>query len=103
MGIPRKAQSINPKEKLLTAYHEGGHALCGLLTKGSSPLFKISIISRGEALGYTSYLPTEGENLTRRSMIAKIDCLLAGRVGEEILVGKEEVTTGCSDDLLKAT
>ena len=78
---------MNKKEKLTTAYHESGHALCSLLTPGSSPLHKVTILPRGNALGYTAFLPKDKTSQSKRNLLAKIDSLLAGRISEEILLG----------------
>ncbi|KAJ3178700.1 hypothetical protein HDU85_005103 [Gaertneriomyces sp. JEL0708] len=104
MGSERKSAVITPKNKLLTAYHEGGHTLCALYTPGASPLHKVTVIPRGNALGVTVQLPeSDKTNYTRRELRAMLDVCMGGRVAEEVIFGKDEVTTGASSDLEKAT
>jgi cell division protease FtsH len=101
-GPERKTRMISEKEKKIVAYHESGHALVAKLTPGTDPVHKISIISRGQALGYTLQLPTEDRYLTSRSEItSRLSVLLGGRIAEELVFG--EITTGAQDDLSKAT
>eukprot|EP01017_Pseudomicrothorax_dubius_P016331 TRINITY_DN1853_c0_g1_i12.p1 TRINITY_DN1853_c0_g1~~TRINITY_DN1853_c0_g1_i12.p1 ORF type:complete len:670 (-),score=184.14 TRINITY_DN1853_c0_g1_i12:1040-3049(-) len=104
MGIGRKKMVVSDQDKLLTAYHEGGHALASLLVEGATPLHKVTILPRGGALGYTAMLPEKDElNMNRKTIQAAIDVALGGRAAEEIIFGREKVTTGCSSDLKKAT
>lgn len=104
MGIGRKNMFITEKDKLLTAYHEGGHTIAALLTKGATPLHKVTILPRGSALGFTSMIPeTDRLNYTKRSLLASIDVAMGGRAAEELFFGNDEITTGCSSDLSKAT
>lgn len=104
MGVGRKKMLVSDQEKLLTAYHEGGHTLVNLLVKSSNPLHKVTILPRGPALGFTAMLPSENiyyqnkEELVNSIMIA-----LGGRVAEEQVFGNDQVTTGCSSDIEKAT
>ncbi len=101
-GPERKNRMISEKEKKIVAYHESGHALVAKLTPGTDPVHKISIISRGQALGYTLQLPTEDRYLTSRGEMRNRLCvLLGGRVAEELVFS--EITTGACDDLQKAT
>ncbi len=101
-GPERKTRMISEREKKIVAYHESGHALVAKLTPGTDPVHKISIISRGQALGYTLQLPTEDRYLTSRTEIKnRLSVLLGGRVAEELVFS--EITTGASDDLSKAT
>ena len=101
-GPERKTRMISEREKKIVAYHESGHALVAKLTPGTDPVHKISIISRGQALGYTLQLPTEDRYLTSKTEIKnRLSVLLGGRVAEELVFS--EITTGASDDLSKAT
>ena len=101
-GPERKTRMISEKEKKIVAYHESGHALVAKLTPGTDPVHKISIIPRGQALGYTLQLPTEDRYLTSKTEIKnRLSVLLGGRVAEELVF--HEITTGASDDLSKAT
>lgn len=101
-GPERKSRLISENEKRIVAFHESGHALVAKLTKGTDPVHKISIISRGHALGYTMQLPTEDKYLTSKTeLYNKILVLMGGRVAEMIVFS--EITTGAQDDLTKAT
>ncbi len=101
-GPERKSRLISEKEKRIIAYHESGHALVGHMLPNTDPIHKISIISRGRALGYTLALPTEDKFLsTKGEMLDEIAMLLGGRVAEEIAIG--DVTTGASNDIERAT
>lgn len=104
MGPERKSKVMSPKEKEVTAYHEVGHALVGHLTEGCDPVHKISIVSRGMALGVTWFMPDEDKHLYAKSKYhAEMASLLGGYVAEELVFGKENITTGASNDLEKAT
>jgi len=93
---------MSEKERLVTAYHEVGHAIVGQLLPNTDPVHKISIISRGQALGYTISLPTEDKFLTTRAELTDTMAMtLGGRAAEEIVFG--EITTGASNDLEKVT
>ncbi|MCL1890754.1 MAG: ATP-dependent zinc metalloprotease FtsH [Coriobacteriia bacterium] len=101
-GPERKGRIITEKEKTTIAYHESGHALVGHILENSDPVHKISIISRGQALGYTLSLPTEDRFLnTREEMYDDLAVFLGGRVAEEIFC--KDITTGASNDLERAT
>ncbi len=101
-GPERKSRILSKQETKVVAYHESGHALVAKLTPGTDPVHKISIISRGQALGYTLQLPTEDKYLTSKTeLINRVKVLLGGRVAEQIVFG--EITTGATDDLTKAT
>lgn len=102
LGPERKSRVLSPKEKKITAYHEAGHALIGHLLPNTDPIHKISIISRGMALGVTWSLPEEDKKLISRSeMEDEIAMSLGGRASEELIFG--EITTGAASDLEKAT
>ena len=101
-GPERKGRVITEKERRVIAYHESGHALVGHVLENSDPVHKISIISRGRALGYTLQLPEEDHFLqTRDSMLDQIATLLGGRTAEELAC--DDITTGASNDLERAT
>jgi cell division protease FtsH len=101
-GPEKKTRVMSEKERLVTAYHELGHAIVGHLLPNCDPVHKISIISRGQALGYTISLPTEDKFLTTRAELADTMAMtLGGRAAEEIVF--EEITTGASNDLEKVT
>jgi cell division protease FtsH len=101
-GPEKKSRVMSEKERLVTAYHELGHAIVGHLLPNSDPVHKISIISRGQALGYTINLPSEDKFLTTRAELTDTMAMtLGGRAAEEIVFG--EITTGASNDLEKVT
>ncbi|MAW97629.1 MAG: cell division protein FtsH [Alphaproteobacteria bacterium] len=104
MGAERRSMVMSQKEKELTAYHEAGHALVGVFTPGNDPLHKVTIIPRGRALGVTMNLPERDRySETKTEMKAKLAMMFGGRVAEEIIFGKENVTSGASNDILQAT
>ena len=101
-GPEKKTRVMSEKERLITAYHELGHAIVGHILPNCDPVHKISIISRGQALGYTISLPTEDKFLTSRAELTDTMAMtLGGRAAEEIVFG--EITTGASNDLEKVT
>lgn len=101
-GPERKSKVMSDKEKRLTAYHEGGHTLVGMLLPNADPVHKVTIIPRGRAGGYTLMLPKEDRSYaTRSEMKDKLKTLLAGRVAEEVVL--KEVSTGASNDIERAT
>jgi cell division protease FtsH len=101
-GPQRKSRMISDSEKKIIAYHESGHTLVAKRTPGSDPVHKVSIVSRGPALGYTLQLPLEDKYLTgRQELLARLTVLLGGRAAEELVF--KEVTTGAHNDLSKAT
>ncbi|KAF4614907.1 hypothetical protein D9613_003054 [Agrocybe pediades] len=104
MGAERKSQFIDEKSRLATAYHEGGHALVALYTDGAMPLHKVTCVPRGHALGYTSQLPEDDRHsVSLKEYLAEIDVAMGGRVAEELIYGAENVTSGASSDIRKAT
>ncbi|RHY91870.1 hypothetical protein DYB35_005080, partial [Aphanomyces astaci] len=104
MGAERKSAIISPESARLTAYHEGGHALVAINTPGAHPVYKATIMPRGQALGMVSQLP-EGDqtSITRKQLLARLDVCMGGRVAEEMIFGKDEVTGGASSDIMQAT
>lgn len=104
MGAERRSMVMNEHEKKLTAYHEAGHAIVGLLVPSHDPVYKVSIIPRGRALGVTMFLPEEDRySYTRERLESQISSLFGGRLAEEIIFGAEHVTTGASNDIQRAT
>ncbi|KAM0752871.1 ATP-dependent metallopeptidase Hfl [Meredithblackwellia eburnea MCA 4105] len=104
MGAARKSAYISDKDKLATAYHEGGHALVALYTAGAYPLQSVTVVPRGNALGYTLMLPEmDKSSHTLSEYRAKLDVAMGGRVAEELIYGKENVTDGASSDIQNAT
>ncbi|KAH7040652.1 cell division protease ftsH [Microdochium trichocladiopsis] len=105
MGAERKTMVITPEEKEMTAYHEAGHALVNLLTKGgANTLYKVTVLPRGPSLGHTAYLPEMDKySYTVQNYLAMIDMSLGGKLAEEIVYGTSKVTGGASSDLKSAT
>jgi len=104
MGAERRSMVMSEKEKLNTAYHEAGHAIVGRLMPEHDPVYKVSIIPRGRALGVTMFLPEEDRySHSRRHIVSQITSLFGGRVAEEMTLGKEGITTGASNDIQRAT
>ncbi|KAI0099284.1 ATP-dependent metallopeptidase HflB [Nemania sp. FL0031] len=105
LGAERKSMVISAKEKEMTAYHEAGHALVNLLTKGSSStLYKVTVLARGPTLGHTASLPEMDKySYTVDNFLAQIDIALGGKLAEEIVYGPNQVTSGASSDLTAAT
>ncbi|MFB0962072.1 MAG: ATP-dependent zinc metalloprotease FtsH [Pseudomonas sp.] len=104
MGAERKSMVMSEKEKLNTAYHEAGHAIVGRLVPEHDPVYKVSIIPRGRALGVTMFLPEEDRySLSKRGLISQICSLYGGRIAEEMTLGFDGVTTGASNDIMRAT
>ena len=104
MGAERKSAVIQHKDKVATAYHEGGHALVALFNPACDPLYKVTILPRGQALGITSSLPElDRVSMTKKQFIAMIDKAMGGKAAEEIIYGPENVTSGASSDLQAAT
>ena len=104
MGAERRSLVMSEKEKELTAYHEAGHALVGIYVPGNDPLHKVTIIPRGRALGITMNLPERDRySETKKEMGAKIAMMFGGRVAEEIVFGKDNVSSGAANDIKQAT
>ncbi len=104
MGAERRSMVMAEHERALTAYHEAGHAIVMLKAKGHDPLHKVTIIPRGRALGVTMFLPErDAYSKTMTELKSLIASLYGGRLAEELVFGKDFVTTGASDDLKKAT
>jgi len=104
MGAERKSMVMSEKEKLNTAYHEAGHAIVGRLVPEHDPVYKVSVIPRGRALGVTMYLPEEDKySQSKRALESMVCSLFGGRIAEEITLGRDGVTTGASNDIHRAT
>jgi len=104
MGAERKSMVMSDKGKLNTAYHESGHAIVGRLVPDHDPVYKVSIIPRGRALGVTMFLPEEDRySLSKQGILSMICSLYGGRIAEEMTLGAEGVTTGASNDIQRAT
>ncbi len=104
MGAERKSMAMKESEKRLTAYHEAGHAIVGLKVPSHDPVYKVSIIPRGRALGVTMFLPEEDRySHSKEHLESQISSLFGGRIAEELIFGPESVTTGASNDILRAT
>jgi cell division protease FtsH len=104
MGAERKSMVMSDKERQNTAYHESGHAIVGRMVPDHDPVYKVSIIPRGRALGVTMFLPEEDRySLSRQTILSQICSLYGGRIAEEITLGKDGVTTGASNDIQRAT
>ncbi|HEX7037839.1 MAG TPA: ATP-dependent zinc metalloprotease FtsH [Pseudomonadales bacterium] len=104
MGAERKSMVMSEKEKRNTAYHEAGHAIVGRLMPDHDPVYKVTIIPRGRALGVTMFLPEEDRySFSRQTIISQICSLFGGRIAEEMILGPEHVTTGASNDIERAT
>ncbi|WP_373440443.1 ATP-dependent zinc metalloprotease FtsH [Metamycoplasma equirhinis] len=103
-GPAKKSRTISQKENIAVAYHEAGHAVVGLKIKGGNKVQKITIIPRGKAGGYNLMMPEEEKyNHSKTELIAIITSFMGGRVAEAIIYGKDNVSTGASDDIAKAT
>ena len=104
MGAERRTMVMSEDEKKLTAYHEAGHAIVGRLVPDHDPVYKVSIIPRGRALGVTMFLPEEDRySASKQKLESQISSLFGGRLAEEIIFGVEKVTTGASNDIERAT
>lgn len=104
MGAERRSMVMSEEEKRLTAYHESGHAIIGRLVPDHDPVYKVTIIPRGRALGLTMFLPEEDRySYTKRRLESQISSLFGGRIAEAIIFGIDHVTTGASNDIQRAT
>ncbi len=104
MGAERRSMVMSEDEKKLTAYHEAGHALVGLNVPDHDPVYKVSIIPRGRALGVTMFLPeADRYSYSRRRLESQLSGLFGGRIAEELIFGLDHVTTGASNDIERAT
>ncbi|MFK5969138.1 MAG: ATP-dependent zinc metalloprotease FtsH [Candidatus Marithrix sp.] len=104
MGTERKTMIMTEKDKKLTAYHEAGHAIVSRLVPGHDPVYKVSIIPRGRALGVTMFLPeTDRLSYSKQILNSKISTLFGGRIAEELIFGTDSVTNGASQDIKYAT
>jgi cell division protease FtsH len=103
-GPERSSRMISEKEKSTIAYHEMGHALVGITLEHTDPVHKVSIVSRGMALGWTLSLPTEDKYLVSKAeLVDQLAQILGGRCAEDLILGEANITTGASDDIRKAT
>ena len=104
MGAERKSMVMSERERLNTAYHEAGHAIVGRLVPDHDPVYKVTIIPRGRALGVTMFLPEEDRHsLSRQAIMSRICSAFGGRIAEEMILGPDGVTTGASNDIEQAT
>lgn len=104
MGAERKSMVMDDDEKKLTAYHEAGHAIVGLCVPEHDPVYKVTIIPRGRALGVTMFLPEQDRySHSRRRLESQLCSLYGGRIAEELIFGADAVTTGASNDIERAT
>jgi len=96
--------AMDEAEKEMTAYHEAGHAIVGRMVPEHDPVYKVSIIPRGRALGVTMFLPEKDSySISRRKLNSQVASLFGGRIAEELIYGKDSVTTGASNDIERAT
>ena len=104
MGAERRTMVMGDEEKKLTAYHEAGHAIVGRLVPEHDPVYKVSIMPRGRALGITMFLPESDQySASKQKLESQISSLYGGRIAEELIFGVEKVTTGASNDIERAT
>jgi cell division protease FtsH len=104
LGAERKSMVMKEEERRLTAYHEAGHALCAIKVPGNDPLHKVTIVPRGRALGLAFTLPEDDRvSITRQQIEASLAMAFGGRAAEELVFGRERVTTGAASDIQKAT
>jgi cell division protease FtsH len=104
LGAERKSLVMREEERRLTAFHEAGHAVCAIRVKGNDPLHKVTIVPRGRALGLAFTLPEDDRvSVTREQLEARLVMAYGGRVAEELVFGREHVTTGAASDIQQAT
>ena len=104
MGAERRSMVMSDQEKEMTAYHEAGHAIVGRLVPSHDPVYKVTIIPRGRALGVTMFLPDQDRySYSKERLESQISTLYGGRLAEEMIYGKEQVSTGASNDIERAT
>ncbi|KTC81196.1 ATP-dependent zinc metalloprotease FtsH [Legionella cherrii] len=104
MGAERRSMVMDDNEKKLTAYHEAGHAIVGLSVPEHDPVYKVSIIPRGRALGVTMFLPEQDRySHSKRRLESQLSSLFGGRIAEELIFGADSVTTGASNDIMRST
>jgi cell division protease FtsH len=104
MGAERRSMVMSTEEKRMTAYHEAGHAIVGLKVPEHDPVYKVTIIPRGRALGVTQFLPEQDRySMSKRRIESAIATLFGGRIAEELIFGRDAVTTGASNDIERAT
>ena len=104
LGVERRSLQLTEEDRKITAYHEAGHAVVSMMTVGSDPVHKVTIIPRGRALGLTASLPeTDRHNYTKSWLLGNLAMLFGGRVAEELVLGAEKITTGAGNDIERAT
>lgn len=104
MGSERKSLTLSDETKRMTAFHEGGHALCCIFTEGALPVHKATIMPRGQALGMVSQLPSKDmSSMSKLQMVAKLDVCMGGRAAEELIFGADHITSGAASDFQQAT
>ena len=104
LGVERKSMVMKEEERRLTAYHEAGHAICAVKIQGNDPLHKVTIVPRGRALGLAFTLPEDDRvSITRQQLEARLVMSYGGRTAEEIVFGRDRVTTGAASDIQQAT
>jgi cell division protease FtsH len=104
MGVEKRTMVMSDEDKLLTAYHEAGHCIVGRLVPEHDPVYKVSIMPRGRALGITMFLPERDlYSASKQKLESQISSLFGGRVAEQIIFGNDKVTTGASNDIERAT
>lgn len=104
MGAAKEKMVITQESRINTAYHEAGHAIMAMFSQGATPLYKATILPRGRALGITFQLPEMDKvDMSKKECFARLDVCMGGKIAEEMINGKENVTSGCSSDLANAT